>query len=132
MDDAPACVDRPVELPSVRTLVPIWRDPWMAVGAGTFAGDLLRPLGLVNVFAEAPERYPKRGLEELEGLRPALVLLPDEPYPFSAIDGPEAFPGVATALVSGRALTWYGPSLVTARRELMRSVLAALDGRDGR
>jgi ABC-type Fe3+-hydroxamate transport system substrate-binding protein len=132
MDDARRVWMRSVELPRVRTLVPIWRDPWMAVGARTFAGDLLRQLGLDNVLAEAPERYPKRGLEELLVLRPALVLLPDEPYPFSAIDGPEAFPGVARALVSGRALTWYGPSLVTARQELTRSVLAALDSRDGR
>ena len=132
MDDARRAWMPPAELPGVRTLVPIWRDPWMAIGAGTFAGDLLRQLGLVNVLAEAPERYPKRSLEELQGLRPALVLLPDEPYPFSAIDGPEAFPGVATALVSGRALTWYGPSLVTARQELTRSVTAALGGRDGR
>ena len=31
-----------------------------------------------------------------------------------ADDGPEAFPGVPAALVSGRHLTWYGPSLVEA------------------
>jgi len=132
MADARRAWTAPAELPGVRTLVPIWRDPWMAVGAGTFAGDLLRRLGLVNVLAEAPERYPKRDLEELQRLRPALVLLPDEPYPFSATDGPEAFPGVTTALVSGRTLTWYGPSLVTARQELTSSVTAALDGRVGR
>ena len=53
---------------------------------------------------------------------PELVLLPDEPYPFSATDGPEAFAdlpgGPRTVLVSGRLLTWYGPSLLTARAEL--------------
>ena len=43
-----------------------------------------------------------------------LVVLPDEPYAFTADDGPEAFPGVPAALVSGRHLTWYGPSLVEA------------------
>ena len=47
-----------------------------------------------------------------------LAVLPDEPYPFTAGDGPEAFPGIAVALVSGRSLTWYGPSLTTARAEL--------------
>jgi hypothetical protein len=41
-------------------------------------------------------------------------VLPDEPYAFSADDGPEAFPGLPSALVSGRHLTWYGPSLVEA------------------
>ena len=29
-------------------------------------------------------------------------------------DGPEAFPDVATRCVSGRHLTWYGPSLLEA------------------
>ena len=47
------------------------------------------------------------------------VLLPDEPYAFTADDGPEAFPGVRCALVSGRDLTWYGPSLATARDRLL-------------
>jgi hypothetical protein len=42
-------------------------------------------------------------------------VLPDEPYAFHAGDGPEAFPGRLYALVSGRHLTWYGPSLVEAR-----------------
>ena len=43
-----------------------------------------------------------------------LVLLPDEPYVFTAEDGPEAFPRTETRLVSGRLLTWYGPSLLEA------------------
>jgi ABC-type Fe3+-hydroxamate transport system substrate-binding protein len=102
-------------------VVPIWRDPWMVVGSRTFTGDLLTRLGVRNAFAEHPERYPAMGLDQIVGAAPDLVLLPDEPYRFSATDGPEAFPaGTATALVSGRALTWYGPSLLTARDELSR------------
>lgn len=115
----------PPELSGIRALVPIWRDPWMAVGPGTFAHDLLGRIGLANVLDGAPERYPKRPLDELRALRPELVLLPDEPYAFSATDGPEAFDGTATVLVPGRALTWYGPSLVHARRELVASVRSA-------
>lgn len=42
------------------------------------------------------------------------MVLPDEPYRFTADDGPEAFPGLPAALVDGRMLTWYGPSLVRA------------------
>lgn len=42
------------------------------------------------------------------------MVLPDEPYRFTADDGPEAFPGVPCALLSGRHLTWYGPSLAEA------------------
>ncbi len=99
---------RPPDLPGTRTLVPIWRDPWMVVGAATFAGDVLRRLGLVGAADGTAERYPKRTLEELHRLGPELVLLPDEPYAFTAGDGPEAFPGVTTALVSGRDLTCTG------------------------
>jgi len=36
---------RPVELPPARVVVPIWRDPWMVVGSGTFSGDLVSRLG---------------------------------------------------------------------------------------
>ena len=59
---------------------------------------------------------------------PELVVLPDEPYAFSAGDGPEMFPGRRVALVEGRSLTWYGPSLVTARAELQAQLAAALPG----
>jgi ABC-type Fe3+-hydroxamate transport system substrate-binding protein len=113
---------RPPELPGTRVAVPVWRDPWMVVGARTFTGDVLARLGLVNVFAGSPDRYPHVALEELRAAGPELVLLPDEPYLFTADDGPEAFPGTLSVLVSGRQLTWYGPSLATARAELVAAV----------
>jgi ABC-type Fe3+-hydroxamate transport system substrate-binding protein len=113
---------RPAELPGTRVAVPVWRDPWMVVGARTFTGDVLARLGLVNVFAGSPDRYPHVALEELRAAGPELVLLPDEPYLFTADDGPEAFPGTLSVLVSGRQLTWYGPSLATARAELVAAV----------
>jgi ABC-type Fe3+-hydroxamate transport system substrate-binding protein len=108
----------PPRLAPLRTVTPIWRDPWMVVGARTFTGDLLNRLGLSNPFDAGPDRYPKVQLAELHAVRPELVLLPDEPYVFTATDGPEAFPGIRTELVSGRLLTWYGPSLAGARAEL--------------
>lgn len=86
----------------------------MVLGSGTFAGDVLRRLGVANLYADHPERYPRPELDELRGRAPELVVLPDEPYRFTADDGPEAFPGVPCALVSGRHLTWYGPSLAEA------------------
>ncbi|WP_375477210.1 helical backbone metal receptor [uncultured Jatrophihabitans sp.] len=98
----------------LRVVIPIWRDPWMVVGPRTFTGDLAARLGLENVVADSPERYPHTTVEEIVSLRPDVVLLPDEPYVFSPEDGPEAFPELRCALVEGRALTWYGPSLATA------------------
>jgi len=113
---------RPAELPGIRVAVPVWRDPWMVVGARTFTGDVLARLGLVNVFAGSADRYPHVELDELRAAGPELVLLPDEPYRFTSDDGPEAFPGTTSVLVSGRRLTWYGPSLATARAELVAAV----------
>jgi ABC-type Fe3+-hydroxamate transport system substrate-binding protein len=101
--------------PRRRGLVPIWRRPWMAVGRDTFTGDVLRRLGVDNVLAESPERYPR--FDPAHVPPHDLVVLPDEPYTFSPTDGPEAFTAPAVC-VSGRLLTWYGPSLVAARTEL--------------
>lgn len=106
--------DLPVPDVRARVVVPIWRDPWMVVGRDTFTGDLLRRLGYANVYADHAERYPKVDLEELRRAAPDLVVLPDEPYRFTETDGPEAFPGLPTRLVSGRLITWYGPSLLEA------------------
>ena len=108
----------------VRAAIPIWRDPWMAVGSATFTGDVAARLGLENVYGADPGRYPHIDLADLAAREPALVVLPDEPYPFHAGDGPEMFPRQRVALVEGRSLTWYGPSLVTAR-SVLRSQLDA-------
>jgi ABC-type Fe3+-hydroxamate transport system substrate-binding protein len=106
----------------VSAVIPVWRDPWMVVGSATFTGDLATRLGLRNVYAGHPERYPRVTLDDITARHPDLVILPDEPYAFTAQDGPEAFPGQRTALAEGRSLTWYGPSLVTARDLLTRQL----------
>ncbi len=98
-----------------RALVPIWRRPWMTLGRDTFAGDVLARLGVDNVLAGHAERYPKVDLAALPSYD--IVVLPDEPYVFAVDDGPEAFERPAK-LVSGRHLTWYGPSLAEAREVL--------------
>ena len=110
--------------PVRNAVVPIWRRPWMVLGRDTFAGDLLARLGVRNRYAGHRERYPRMPLDELNASPPELVVLPDEPYRFTAEDGPQDFPGVPAALVSGRHLTWYGPSLGQAP-EVLRAALAA-------
>lgn len=122
-----------------RVAVPVWRDPWIVVGARTYTGDLLERLGFANAFgAAAPDgsvassRYPH---VDLATLRTAadLVILPDEPYVFGPGDGPECFSGsdgtagVETVCIDGRAITWYGPAMVGARTYL-EQVLAPSRG----
>ncbi|WP_445284019.1 helical backbone metal receptor [Streptomyces sp. DSM 118148] len=106
-------------------VVPVWRRPWMVLGRDTFAGDVLARLGVDHVYAGHPDRYPRVPLAELVAAAPDLVVLPDEPYRFTAADGPEAFPGLRCALVSGRHLTWYGPSLTETPRVLGEALGAA-------
>lgn len=113
----------------VAAAIPIWRDPWMVVGAPTFTNDLLARVGVDNVFAGPDDlaghepcsghdrgaRYPQVGLEDIRS-RDCLVLLPDEPYAFSPADGPECF--ARARCLEGRMITWYGPSMVQARAYL--------------
>jgi ABC-type Fe3+-hydroxamate transport system substrate-binding protein len=109
-----------------RAFVPIWRKPWMALGSSTFAGDVLSRLGVDNVLAEHRERYPKVDLDEVRALGVDLVVLPDEPYAFTQADAADfADWGVPVAHVSGRHLTWYGPSLLDAREVLGAQLAAA-------
>jgi ABC-type Fe3+-hydroxamate transport system substrate-binding protein len=118
--EAAWCV--PVPAPSARVVVPVWRDPWMVVGRPTFTADLLARAGFEVSTAAVEGRYPTVALGVLDDPATAdLVLLPDEPYVFTASDGPEAFSRLPTRLVSGRLLTWYGPALVDARISLDRS-----------
>jgi len=112
----------PAPRPPVLAVIPIWRDPWMVVGSATFTGDVAARLGLDNVYRDHQERYPHVSLDDLAARGPELVVLPDEPYAFSPANGPEMFPGRRVALVEGRSLTWYGPSLVTARAVLLEQL----------
>ncbi|KAA9152842.1 cobalamin-binding protein [Amycolatopsis acidicola] len=110
--------------PPVRrhAVVPVWRKPWVILGRDTFAGDVLRRVGVSIVYGEHEDRYPRPKLDELRSWfadgEADLLVLPDEPYEFTADDGPDFFPGVPYELVSGRYLTWYGPSLVDAYHAL--------------
>ena len=66
--------------------------------------------------------FIRRVYLDLTGLPPYdLVVLPDEPYAFTPDDGPECFDAPARC-VSGRHLTWYGPSLAEAREVLARQL----------
>jgi hypothetical protein len=123
LEEAAVAWSEPPPATGSRVAVPVWRDPWMVVGPRTFTGDVLARLGLVNVFGDADDRYPHVSVEAVRA-GPDVVVLPDEPYVFTADDGPEAFPGICTALVSGRDLTWYGPSLGPARARLLAAIAA--------
>jgi ABC-type Fe3+-hydroxamate transport system substrate-binding protein len=128
---------------AVETFCPIWMKPLMTISGDTFISDMLAVCGARNVFADRrrryplaadlgraaplpPEkvgdrdtRYPRVTLEEVVARAPALVLLPDEPHPFSEEDA-EVFRGLAipaamrgaVVRTGGKDLCWYGAQSV--------------------
>ena len=119
LEEAREVWDRPPRL-SGRVALPVWRDPWIWVGAGTYPDDLLRRLGLVNIVDDM--RYPHLKINDALSRSPDVVLLPDEPYPFTATDGPEPLGEVGSPNVRGRPLFWYGPAMVEARADLEAAI----------
>ncbi len=107
-----------------RVFVPIWKGPYMSVGSDTYVHDVLRTCGGENVCGGST-RYPVVDLGEVVDLQPEVVLLPDEPYPFSAEDLPEFYALDIPAaradrvyLVDGKLLTWYGPRMASSLLQL--------------
>jgi ABC-type Fe3+-hydroxamate transport system substrate-binding protein len=107
-----------------RVFVPIWKKPFMSVGSDTYVHDVLETCGGANVCGDAT-RYPVVTLEEVEAAQPEVVLLPDEPYPFSAEDLEEFYALDIPAaysdrihLVDGKLLTWYGPRMASSLTQL--------------
>ncbi len=118
--------------PPLDAFVPIWMEPLMTVNADTFISDALALAGGRNVFADRERRYPLQAdlgaaearpagerdtryprvtLEEVARRAPRIVLLPDEPHPFSEADAQvfrNALPGAKVAFCNGRDLSWYG------------------------
>lgn len=126
---------------ALKTFCPIWMKPLMTINGETFISDVLHLAGAENVFADRKRRYPlaadisgalsttddegrdtrypRISEDELIARAPELVLLPDEPHPFTEDDA-EVFrklpiPAAARGAVirmSGKDLCWYGARTV--------------------
>ena len=116
--------------PPVAVFYPIWRGPYMTINRDTYIHDMLRVCGARNVFAERPERYPTVTLDEMAARRPAVILLPDEPFRFRRahladfagyVDVP-AVRGGRIHLVDGKPFSWHGPRIAEALRALPRLI----------
>ena len=116
--------------PSPRVLCLIWRRPYMTIGTDTYASDLITMAGGVNTFADRSGRYPTVSVDEIVAADPEVVLLPDEPYPFSTKHRAELEDLPITAaqdgrimLCDGKDITWHGVRTAGAIRR-MRALLA--------
>jgi ABC-type Fe3+-hydroxamate transport system substrate-binding protein len=123
--DAAPCGPPPVPDPPVRlrAWIPIWKRPWMTIGADTYASSLLSALGVANVATDA-DRYPVLDIEAAAALRPDVVLAPSEPYPFGPRHVTQLSRVAPVVLVDGRDLFWWGvrtrPAMERLGRLLMR------------
>ena len=131
-----------------RVFVPIWFNPLMTFNADTYAHDLLRVCGGTNVFGERERqyplaadlgeaepyaaddpriagrdrRYPRVTVEEVEAAQPDMILLPSEPFSFTAehipffreLSTPAQNRNNGIILVDGSLLTWHGTRLAYA------------------
>ncbi len=98
---------RPVDAVAV-----IWRDPYMTISGEAYGHDVLACLGGRNLFASSTQRYPKVTLEAIARQAPALILLLDELYTFTAGDKAQvemAVPGATVIGCPGRPFFWPGP-----------------------
>lgn len=98
-----------------RVLCLIWGIPAMAVGAGTYIHDLLTRLGFINMAAALPGRYPDIPLDGDILSEAEVILLPDEPFPFSQEHETMLRSMVRTPLVQrvdGQMLSWYGVRMI--------------------
>ena len=106
----PLVGERALGAASVRAaFVPIWRRPWMTINDETYGASILAAIGITNIYGDAADRYPTVTLDDVAARRPALVLLPSEPYPFAARHVSEAAAlAPEVHLVDGRDLFWWG------------------------
>ena len=119
-----------LQLPSVeplglRVFVPIWRRPWMTIGADTYGSTLLAALGVTNVFADAVDDYPQVDLADAAERQPDIVLAPSEPYEFTddhLVDLETVAPAVR---VDGQDLFWWGTRTPGALNRLHAQLAAS-------
>ena len=107
------CIDQINPLPSIEVSYLIWKNPLMTIGKDTFIHSMLELCGFKSVHSG--HRYPETSMEELRKLKPELLLLSSEPYPFNIDDVHhymEALPGTKVKLVDGEVFSWYGTRLI--------------------
>jgi ABC-type Fe3+-hydroxamate transport system substrate-binding protein len=98
----------------LKTCYLIWKEPYMTVGGDTFIHDILQQCGLQNMFA-GQIRYPEVSLEVLQNIKPQLIILSSEPFPFKQkhIDElQQQLPGTVIILANGEMFSWYGSRML--------------------
>ena len=101
-----------------RFLYLIWKDPWKAVGHGTFIASMFDLLGFGTRMICPKEKYADIRLQDVDPGR-TLLLFSSEPYPFRErrdIIQDLSFPA---AIVDGERFGWFGLRALRFLEELV-------------
>ena len=101
-----------------RAFVPIWRRPWMSIGANTFGSRLLEAMGITNICSELESNYPELDLSTVAELQPDLIIVPSEPYEFDDAHLEEFAEIAPSVRIDGRDLFWWGARTPEAMQRL--------------
>lgn len=110
---------------ALRAFVPIWRRPWMSIGARCYGTSLLDRIGVEAIVPPSPDRYPTTDLDEMSGLDVQVVLAPSEPYPFAQRHVTELAQVAPVVLVDGQDLFWWGVRTPAAAARLRAAIVRA-------
>ena len=94
----------------------IWQKPYMAAGGDTFINNMIHRAGLNNIFTNQ-KRYPETTIEELNVLKPEIIILSSEPFPFKEkhrIELQQKCIRSNVILADGEMFSWYGSRLLKA------------------
>ena len=107
-------------LPREAVLYPIWREPWMTVRRDTYIAAMLSAAGWDTLPMEAPVRFPEFAWDAPWLADIVRVLLPSEPYAFTARHLTEigALAQRPVTRVDGEMLSWYGSRAIAGLRYL--------------
>ena len=117
-DVAIASVVTDVPAVRLRAFIPIWKRPWMTINHGTYASTLLATIGVHNIAAELPDRYPTLDLPAARALGADVVLAPTEPYPFAERHRALLEEVAPVRFVDGQDLFWWGGRAAAAQQRL--------------
>jgi iron complex transport system substrate-binding protein len=109
-----------------KSLIFIWRNPYMTVAPETYVDSIARVFGFDNIAGSREDRYPKLSDEQIASLDPDVALFPDDPYPFRdrhVDEFRQRFPDLRcvrenrVAWFDGSYLTWFGYRTLLAFRD---------------
>ena len=107
----------------------IWYNPIMAAASGTFINDMIERSGFENALKDK-SRYPLLSVEDLKQIKPELIFLSSEPFPFKQKHIDELkniLPESRFFLVNGELFSWYGSRLLQSA-EYFKKLREEIDG----